>query len=103
LAPEQIDAIETLLFFLFALLSVPLAWLYAQKRGRRPWVWSLLAFFVAWGAILLLRLLPVGGSQPLQRVMGAKGDEADDAASVERADEIEAQQNLRKLLGRKAN
>jgi hypothetical protein len=72
LAPEQIDAIENLLFFLFALLSVPFAWLYAQKRGRRPWLWSLFAFFIAWVAILLLRLLPVGGSQSLQRVTETK-------------------------------
>jgi hypothetical protein len=101
LPPEQIDAIENLLFFLVALLSVPFAWVYAQKRGRRPWVWSLLAFFIAWAAILLLRLLPVGGPQPLQRVTETEGDEPDDAALVERTDEIEAQQNLRKLLGKK--
>jgi hypothetical protein len=101
LAPEQIDAIENLLFFLFALLSVPFAWLYAQKRGRRPWLWSLLAFFIAWGAILLLRILPVGGSQPAQRVAETEGDEADDASLAERIDDIEAEQNLRKLLGKK--
>jgi uncharacterized Fe-S cluster-containing MiaB family protein len=101
LAPEQIDAIENLLFFLFALLSVPFAWLYAQKRGRPPWLWSLFAFFIAWVAVLLLRLLPVGGSESLQRVAEAKGDEADDAVLAGRIDDIEAEQNLRKLLGKK--
>ena len=101
MAPEQIDAIENLLFFLVALLSVPFAWFYAQKRGRRPWLWSLIAFLIAWIAILLLRLLPVGGSLALQRVTEINGDEVDEAALVERTDEIEAQQNLRKLLGKK--
>lgn len=58
MTPEQIDALERLLFLLFALIWIPIAWMYAEKRGRRPWLWALIAFFISWIALIILRLIP---------------------------------------------
>jgi hypothetical protein len=78
MTPDQIDALEELLFLLFALTAIPISWFYAKKRGRRPWVWALLAFFIAWIAVLLLRVLPNrSGNTPLSTVESADTQAAD--------------------------
>jgi hypothetical protein len=72
MTPDQIDALEELLFLLFALTSIPISWFYAKKRGRRPWLWALLAFFIAWIGVLLLRVLPdISEQSPLSAAESA--------------------------------
>ena len=65
---EQIDALERLLFLLFALMWIPIAWMYAAKRGRRPWLWAFVAFFISWIALILLRILPDKSKTGVQAV-----------------------------------
>jgi hypothetical protein len=36
MTPQQVDALENFLFFLAALIAIPLAWFYAEKRGPPP-------------------------------------------------------------------
>lgn len=57
MTPQQVDALEHFLFFLVALIAIPLAWFYAEKRGRRPWVWAFISLVLGFFA-LLLRILP---------------------------------------------
>jgi hypothetical protein len=98
MTPHQIDALEQLLFLLFSLLFVPIAWLYAEKRGRRPWLWALLAFFISWIAVLLLRLLPDKSAPPTLPQTATGMTEGENGGQSERLEQIRAQQHLRDLL-----
>jgi len=93
MTPDQIDAVGDLLSILSALTWIPIAGLYAKKRGRRPWLWALLAFFISFFSVLLLRLLPDKslGASALQAV-------SDDGTAESTRERIEAEQNLRDLL-----
>lgn len=66
MTPQQVDALEHFLFFLVALIAIPLAWFYAEKRGRRPWVWAFISLVLGFFALLLriLRDQPKSGSLP---------------------------------------
>jgi hypothetical protein len=98
MTPPQIDAIEQLLFLLFSLLFVPIAWLYAEKRGRRPWLWASLALFISWVAVLLLRLLPDKTVPPTLPQTAAGMTEGENAGESECLEQIRAQRHLRDLL-----
>ena len=93
MTPNQVDAIGELFFLLFSLMWIPISWLYAAKRGRRPWLWALLALFISWLAVLLLRLLPDKTKSALPS--GRADDGVREAEHIER---IMAEQNLRDLL-----
>lgn len=99
MTPQQVNALEDLLLLVFGMLSIPVSWVYAARRGRRPWVWALLAVFIAWTAALLLMLLPDKSKPTPPSEMTAGNPETEDEAARGR---IMAEQNLRDLLGRKS-
>ena len=61
---QQVDALENFLFFLAELIAIALAWFYAEKRGRRPWVWAFISLGLGFFALLVLRLLPDQSKRP---------------------------------------
>jgi hypothetical protein len=58
MTPQQVDVLENFLFVLAALIAIPLAWFYAEKRGRRPRVWAFISLVLGFFALLVLRILP---------------------------------------------
>lgn len=52
------QSIAILVYLLLALSAISPSWLYAKKRGHRPWVWALIALALSFFALLLLRILP---------------------------------------------
>jgi hypothetical protein len=64
MSPQQIDALERLLFYIAGLVAIPLAWLYAEKRGRRPWVWAFVSLLLGFITLLVLKILPDQAKRP---------------------------------------
>ena len=98
MTPDQIDSLEQVLFLLFSLLFVPIAWLYAGKRGRRPWLWATLALLISWIAVLLLRLLPDKRAPAVASQGDASVPDNENGAEIQRVERIKAEQHLRDLL-----
>lgn len=98
MTPQQVDALEELLFFLFGILSIPVSWFYAHRRGRRPWLWAMLAAFIAWIAALLLMLLPDKSKPKLPSGIPAQNPDGDNDDMRKRIEEIQAERNLRDFL-----
>jgi hypothetical protein len=97
MAPEQIDTLETFLFVLFWLVSIPFAWLYSEKRGRDPWVWAAMAALISWIAVLCLRLLPDKSKPPAAPFVKSVDEQPQREGISERAEQIQAEQILHDL------
>jgi hypothetical protein len=54
------------LFYIAGLLAIPLVWLHAEKRGRRPWVWAFVSLLLGFITLLVLRILPDQAKRPAE-------------------------------------